>query len=65
MEQGVSARIYEAFFAKLSILQNVSPGTVASLRRLYNAGRLTSKQELGRLVQEMEKRHAQDQDPVR
>ncbi len=62
MAQSISARIYEAFFETLSETRDVGPETVKALLQLYRAGRLDNKQQLKRLVQEVEKRHAQDQD---
>jgi hypothetical protein len=62
MAQSISARIYEAFFAKLSETEEVSPETIAALRGLYSAGRLDNKQQIKRLMQDMEQRHAQDQE---
>ena len=48
MAQSISARIYEAFFEKLSQMKGVSPETVEGLRRLYRAGQLDNKRQSGR-----------------
>ena len=62
MAQSISARIYEAFFERLASAKEVRQETLAALRRLYSAGWLESKPQIKRLTQEMEERHAQDQD---
>ena len=61
MAQSISARIFETFFARLSEMDEVRPETLEALRRLYGAGRMDNRQKLKRLTQDVEKRHAQDQ----
>ena len=60
--QSISTRIYEAFFTRLSEAAVVRPETIAALRSLYSAGHLDSKAKLKLFAQDMEQRHAQDQD---
>ena len=62
MTVSISDRIYEAFFDRLSRTKGVSPETIAALRSLHRSGRLGDKARVRRLTQEMEARHAQDQD---
>lgn len=59
--QTVSDRIYEAFFAQLANNRLVRPETVEALRAIYHQQRLADKQSLARIVQDMENRHAQNQ----
>lgn len=61
----ISERIYEIFFAKLAGLETVSQETLADLRRLYESGQLANRQQIARLVQKMEDRHAKDKDADR
>ena len=42
-------------------MEEIRPGTLEALRGLYVAGRIDNGQQLKRLTQDMEKRHAQDQ----
>ncbi len=65
MPQTVSEKIYEAFFSNLAQLQNVKSETVEGLKALRQANRLADKRGLAGLVQDMENRHAQDQNPHR
>lgn len=41
--QSIRARVYGAFFERLSSDKEVRPETLAALRRLYSAGRLERK----------------------
>ena len=61
----ISETICETFFAKLAELETVSQETLADLRRLYKSDQLANRQQIARLVQKMEDRHAKDKDADR
>lgn len=61
MPDSVSELIYESFFEKLVGKDAVRPETIEMLRKLYISGRLASKNDLARLAQQMELKHAQNQ----
>ena len=65
MPQTVSEKIFKAFFANLVQLQGVSPETIEGLEFLHSANKLGSNPHLARLIQDMENRHAQNQDADR
>ncbi len=61
-ETTVSQKIYSAFFTRLGELAEIKQETIAELQVLHKAGRLANKRRIARLVQNMERRHAEDQD---
>ena len=65
MPQTVSEKIFKAFFANLVQLQGVNPETTEGLESLHRANKLGGKHHLARLIQDMENRHAQNQDADR
>ncbi|MHB1357664.1 MAG: hypothetical protein ACYCZF_16970 [Anaerolineae bacterium] len=65
MAKSISAGIYEMFFERLIESSQVDPQTVEALRKLQTLGKLASKSSVTRLVQEMEKRHAENTEPAR
>lgn len=65
MPQPVSELIYQAFFERLSHLDVVRPETIQSLKALYETSQIATKAKLTRLTQEIEARHAQDQETNR
>lgn len=65
MPQSVSEIIYKSFFDRLSQRSDVKVETIEVLKTLYASKQITSKQRLVQLIQEMETRHAQDQNTHR
>lgn len=63
--QTISEKIFETFFSKLTEVENVKPETIESLRTLYQTNQLANKGHVTRLVRDMERRHAQDQNTDR
>jgi hypothetical protein len=61
MEKTINELIYEKFFENLTKNKNVRPATVEALKAIYSIGRITNRNNLADLTQEMEARHAQDQ----
>jgi len=62
MPQTVSEQIYARFFENLAVREDVKPETVAALQALHARDRLTNGRDLVKLVKDIEKRHAHDQD---
>jgi len=59
-QRTVNQKIYSAFFTKLRELPEISRETIAELEALQEAGQLANKRRIAQLVQNMERRHAQD-----
>lgn len=59
-QKTVSEKIYSTFFAKLVTLPVINQETVDELKNLHHAGQLANKSHIAQLVQNMERRHAQD-----
>ena len=65
MSQSISGLIYEAFFERLAMRPDVKPETIQALKDLYVNNQITNKTRLAQLAQEMEFRHAEDQNTDR
>jgi hypothetical protein len=61
MAQSISDKIHETFFANLAQSGDVRPEAIERLKTLHQIGKLADKKQLAQLAQEMESRHAQDQ----
>jgi hypothetical protein len=61
MPDSVSELIYEKFLEKLADKENLRPETIEALKALYRSGRLANRTSLAQLAQQMEVRHAQNQ----
>lgn len=62
MPQSVSEVIYQSFFDRLSRQSNVNVETIKALKSLFESNQIPNKPRLIQLIQQMENRHAQDQD---
>jgi len=65
MAQSISGKIHETFFANLAQSGDVRSETVERLKAMHQIGKLADKKHLAKLAQEMESRHAQDQNADR
>ena len=61
MPVSISEIIYQSFFDHLSQLSDVNTETIRVLKSLYASKQIANKNSLAQLIQEMETRHAQDQ----
>lgn len=61
MPQTVSQQIYAKFFENLASQEAVRPETIAALKALHARNHLSNGRDIAKLVQEIEERHAHDQ----
>lgn len=64
MPQSISEIIYQSFFDRLSKRSDVKTETIEALKSLYVTNQIANKKKLVQLAQNMEVRHAEDQNAL-